>query len=84
MGLVVIALLLSLSWSARSRDTLNLMLITSGGGQYNSSGAQPAIDLAVNIINENDIIPGYDLVIETRGDSNVSREQGEPLVSRLN
>ena len=51
---------------------MGLMFITSGGGQYNSSGAEPAIDLAVSIINENNIIPGYKLDIETRGDSVVS------------
>lgn len=53
-------------------EVLNLMLITSGGGQYNSSGAEPAVDLAVRLINENEVIPGYQLNIASRGDSSVS------------
>lgn len=72
---VTVAFLL---WSAgkvvveSQQERLSLMFITSGGGQYNSSGAEPAINLAVSIINSNDIIPGHELVIETRGNSNVS------------
>ena len=72
---VTVAFLL---WSAGNvvvesqQERLSLMFITSGGGQYNSSGAEPAINLAVSIINSNDIIPGHELVIETRGNSYVS------------
>ncbi len=71
LRLVTVLLFLSAD-STWSQLDLPLMLITSKGGQYNSSGAEPAIDLAVEIINENDVIPGHRLVIETRGDSNVS------------
>jgi len=72
MRVATLVMFLSLSWLVRNQNTLNIMLITSGGGQYNSSGVEPAVDLAIDIINDNDIIPGYELVIETRGDSNVS------------
>lgn len=58
--------------SCDEQETLGLMFISSGGGQYNSSGAEPAVDLAVTIINENNVIPGYRLDIETRGNSSVS------------
>ncbi len=51
---------------------LNFMLIYSGGGQYNSSGVEPAVDLAVEVINENNIIPGYNLSVASRGNSSVS------------
>ena len=53
-------------------EVLNLMLITSGGGQYNSSGAEPAVDLAIRLINENEVIHGHQLNIASRGDSSVS------------
>lgn len=53
-------------------EVLNLILISSGGGQYNSSGVEPAVDLAVQMINANQIVPGYRLNVASRGDSNVS------------
>ncbi len=65
------ALLLCLCANAQDH-VLNLMFISSGGGQYNSSGAEPAVDLAVDIINENNIIPGFQLNIASRGNSSVS------------
>lgn len=59
--------------AVRGEDaTINLMFMSSGGGQYNSSGAEPAVDLAVKLINENEVIPGYQLNIATRGNSSVS------------
>ena len=51
---------------------LNLMLITSGGGLYNSTGVEPAVDLAVQLINENNVVPGYKINVASRGDSSVS------------
>ena len=71
MGVLCAIVLLAYLANAESTD-LNLMLITSGGGQYNSSGVEPAIDLAVRLINENDVVPGYQLKIASRGDSSVS------------
>ena len=65
----LISVLMSLCFA---EDILNVMFISSGGGQYNSSGAEPAVDLAVEIINENHVIPGYQLNIASRGDSSVS------------
>ena len=55
----------------RQSGVLNLMFMSSGGGLYNSSGAEPAVDLAVQLINENNIIPGYQLNVATRGNSEV-------------
>lgn len=69
---VCASLLVILSSSVAGETELNLMFTSSHGGQYNSSGAEPAVDLAVQLINENKIIPGYQLNIATRGNSNVS------------
>ncbi len=71
-SVVLLASLLSNLCLANETTVLNLMLITSGGGQYNSSGVEPAVDLAVRLINENDVIPGYQLKIASRGNSSVS------------
>lgn len=54
------------------QGVLNLMFISSGGGQYNSSGVEPAVDLAVTLVNENEVIPGFQLNIASRGNSSVS------------
>ena len=70
--LCAIVLLAYLANAAAESTDLNLVLITSGGGQYNSSGVEPAIDLAVRLINENDVVPGYQLKIASRGNSSVS------------
>ena len=72
INLAVISLLASLS--AAQVEILNIMFISSGGGQYNSSGAEPAVDLAIEIINNNTIIPGYQLRIASRGNSSVSEK----------
>lgn len=72
-GWIVVDLLLAVvCFGSAETGVLNLMLITSGGGQYNSSGVEPAIDLAVRLINENEVIPGYQLNIASRGNSSVS------------
>lgn len=58
--------------SGAGTGVLNLVFISSGGGQYNSSGVEPAVDLAVELINDNNVIPGYKLNIASRGNSSVS------------
>lgn len=68
---VLTSLLLRLSVADFEAEVLNLMFISSGGGQYNSSGVEPAVDLAVELINENNVIPGYHLNIASRGNSSV-------------
>ena len=70
--LAAFATFLSVYTISAETEILNLILISSGGGQYNSSGVEPAVDLAVQIINDNQVIPGYKLNVASRGDSNVS------------
>ena len=53
-------------------EVLNFMLISSGGGEYDSSGVQPAVDLAVELVNQHDIIPGYQLSVSSHGNPDVS------------
>lgn len=66
-----VAVLFFLLADSASKE-LNLMLIYSGGGLYNSSGVEPAVDLAVELVNENEVIPGYNLSIASRGNPFVS------------
>lgn len=73
--LALVVTLLNIA-NGQNETVLNLMFISSGGGQYNSSGAEPAVDLAVKLINENNVIPGYQLNIATRGNSEVSFRLG--------
>lgn len=70
--LAAFAAFLTVCTASNETEVLDLILISSGGGQYNSSGIEPAVDLAVQIINDNQIIPGYRLNVASRGDSNVS------------
>ena len=70
---LIVAVFVFLTCNAVNAEVpVNLMLITSGGGQYDSSGVEPAVDLAVRLINENDVVPGHRLRIATRGNSSVS------------
>lgn len=71
---VLVSLLITYLCLARGTDVLNVMIISSGGGQYDTSGAEPAIDLAVEVINNNTILPGYTLNIASRGNSSVSED----------
>jgi hypothetical protein len=71
MRIIILALAI-LGHVNGEKGVLNLMLITSGGGQYNSTGVEPAVDLAVWLINENQVILGFDLNIASHGNSSVS------------
>ena len=66
------------SAAANGGDTkdLTFMFITSFGRYgYNSSGARPAADIALEIINSRpDLLDGYRLVYDTVRDSEVSSE----------
>jgi hypothetical protein len=70
---VVVEVLLAIAYCANAIavEDVNVMLITSSGGAYNSSGVEPAVDLAIRLINENEVIPGYRINIASRGDSAV-------------
>ena len=68
----IIFVSLSLGTANSATKVINFMLITSGGGQYNSSGVEPAVDLAVELVNKNEVIPGYQLNVASRGNSSVS------------
>ena len=59
---VTILLLLSVSVRDGAATVLNFSLILSFGlDGYNSSGAIPAIDLALELIAEREVLPGYRL-----------------------
>ena len=60
--------------AASPRHNLTFMLITSFGQfGYNSSGALPGADMALEDINNNsNILPGYTLVYDKVRDSQVS------------
>ncbi len=52
---------------------LNIGFIYSGSGQYITAGVQPAVYLAVEMINNStNILPGYQLNISYTRDSEVS------------
>ena len=57
-----------------STTNLTFMFITSFGQYgYNSSGALPAAEMALEDINNNpDVLPGYNLVYDSIRDSQVS------------
>ncbi len=73
LSVLFFSLLVSLGTGSK---VLNFMLISSGGGEYDSSGVQPAVDLAVELVNENNVIPGYQLNISSHGNPNVSNNYG--------
>lgn len=61
------------SLSTAQDEIINIGFIYSGGGQYNSSGAVPAVQLALELINnKTDLLNGYQLNIAYTGDSRVS------------
>lgn len=72
LALLAVLLIIPLGTANPEAKILNFMLIYSGGGQYNSSGVEPAVNLAVELVNENNVIPGYNLSVASRGNSNVS------------
>ena len=74
--LLVLTLSQSLLVSA-SNTNLTFMLVTSSGGfGYNSSGTLPAAEIALRNINSHpDLLPGYNLVYDEVRDSKVSRDR---------
>ena len=55
-----------------NRTELRIVYITSSGGEYNSSGTIPAIEIALEQINDrSDVLPDYRLKYEL-GDSQVA------------
>ena len=69
----VLSLLCLLGSGKCSQPNLTLMFITSfGQSGFNSSGAIPAADMALEDINSNpSILPGYNLVYDKVRDSQV-------------
>lgn len=60
--------------AAQNETALHIAFITSFGRQYNSSGTVPALELALQEINNRrDVLPGYNLSLfeGTYGDSQV-------------
>lgn len=78
--LSIILISLSLGTANPGTKVINFMLITSGGGQYDSSGVVPAVDLAVELVNKNEVIPGYQLSVASRGNPSVSLCKSQLLV----
>ena len=48
------------------------LIISRGENGYNSSGAIPAVDIALEAIESNGLLPGYSLTYETVRNSKVS------------
>ena len=73
---LLLASVLFIMWNSAASQLHNLtfMLITSYGQYgYNSSGALPAADMALEDINSDpDILPGYNLMYDKVRDSMVS------------
>ena len=66
-------LLSCVGMGAESRHNLTFMLMTSGGQfGFNSSGYMPAVDMALeDINNDSSILPGYYLMYDRLRDSKV-------------
>ena len=72
---VIILLLFSMNFQDGVAKVLDFSLIVSFGlNGFNSSGAIPAIDLALERIAEREILPGYRLQYSEVQDSEVSFE----------
>lgn len=74
MQVITCLLLLTLiSGFAKAQSTINIGFIYSGSGQYITAGVQPAVELAVELVNNRmDLLPGYQLNISYTRDSEVS------------
>ena len=69
---VISVMLLLMSQTTASKKIIYFGHITSfGASGYNSSGSVPAVELAVEHINNNPILPGYMLVSTPVQDSGV-------------
>ena len=69
---VSLFLLAVLSGAAMAQEVINIGFIYSGSGQYITAGVQPAVTLAVEMINNStNILPGYQLNISYTRDSEV-------------
>ena len=68
----VLAIILSLTHGVRSKSPVYFSLFASGGENgFRSSGAIPAIDIALEMIERNQLLPGYNFTYETWRDSKV-------------
>ena len=73
MKMMLIALLLFGLGEGSNVNITFMYIVSSGEHGFDSSGAIPAIDMALEDINGNDnILPGYNLVYDKVRDSEVS------------
>ncbi len=74
-------LLALLGCAARAQEVINIGFIYSGSGQYITAGVQPAVELAIELVNnDSSILSNYTLNIAYKGDSEVSIAVGNYLV----
>ena len=65
-----------------NRTEIHVAFITSFGGEYDSSGVIPAVQLATELINNRtDLLTGHELVIELIEDRNTSFQYANSNVS---
>ncbi|XP_064382160.1 gamma-aminobutyric acid type B receptor subunit 1-like [Halichondria panicea] len=75
---VSLLLLAVLCGAAMAQEVINIGFIYSGSGQYITAGVQPAVYLAVEMINNStNILPGYQLNISYTRDSECDPAQSQ-------
>ena len=68
----VLAIILAPTHGVRSKSPVYFSLFASGGENgFRSSGAIPAIDIALEMIEQNQLLPEYNFTYETWRDSKV-------------